>query len=176
MAGPRRVEWEFDKVVFSPEFPRTVVTKLLVERAEQGGWELDRVRTTCPYCGVGCQVELHVDHAANRIVRVSGVEGTPPNDGMLCLKGRFGYDFPSSPERLTSPLVRRSRGEPLEPVSWDMALDFAAGRLAAIRGRHGPDAIGVISCARSTNENNYAAMKFARAGVGTNNIDHCART
>ena len=139
-------------------------------------WELDRVRTTCPYCGVGCQVELHVDHAANRIVRVSGVEGVPPNDGMLCLKGRFGYDFTSSPQRLTSPLVRRSRGEPLEPVSWDVALDFTAGRLAAIRARNGPDAIGVISCARSTNENNYAAMKFARAGVGTNNIDHCART
>jgi formate dehydrogenase major subunit len=139
-------------------------------------WELANVRTTCPYCGVGCQVELHVDRAANRIVRVNGVEGTPPNDGMLCLKGRFAYDFPSSPERLTMPLVRRTREEPLKEVSWDEALDFAAGRLAGIRERNGPDAIGVISCARSTNENNYAAMKFARAGVGTNNIDHCART
>jgi predicted molibdopterin-dependent oxidoreductase YjgC len=139
-------------------------------------WELARVRSTCPYCGVGCQVEVHVDRAANRIVRVTGVEGTPPNDGMLCLKGRFGYDFTSSPERLTSPLMRRSRGEPLRPVSWDVALDFAAERLAGIRERHGPDAIGVIACARSTNENNYAAMKFARAAVGTNNVDHCART
>jgi len=139
-------------------------------------WELDRVRTTCPYCGVGCQVELHVDRAANRIVRVTGVEGAPPNDGMLCLKGRFAYDFSSSPDRLTSPLLRRTRGAPLEPVSWDVALDFTAEKLAGIRERHGPDAIGVIACARSTNENNYAAMKFARAAVGTNNIDHCART
>ncbi len=139
-------------------------------------WELDRVRTTCPYCGVGCQVELHVDRAANRIVRVTGVEGTPPNDGMLCLKGRFGYDFPSSPDRLATPLMRRSRDEPLRPASWDEALDFAAERLRWIREVHGPDAIGLIACARSTNENNYAAMRFARAVIGTNNIDHCART
>lgn len=139
-------------------------------------WELDRVRTTCPYCGVGCQMELHVDRAANRIVRVTGVEGTPPNDGMLCLKGRFAYDFSSSPDRLTTPLLRRTRDMPLEPVSWDVALDFTAERLAGIRERNGPDAIGVIACARTTNENNYAAMKFARAAIGTNNIDHCART
>jgi formate dehydrogenase major subunit len=72
--------------------------------------------------------------------------------------------------------MRRSREEPLAPATWDEALDFAAERLAGIRERHGPDAIGLIACARSTNENNYAAMKFARAGVGTNNIDHCART
>ena len=118
-----------------------------------------------------------MDRAANRIVRVSGVEGAPPNDGMLCLKGRFGYDFTSSPERLTSPLMRRSRGERARAGrAGTRRSTIAAGRLAAIRGRHGPDAIGVISCARSTNENNYAAMKFARAGVGTNNIDHCART
>jgi predicted molibdopterin-dependent oxidoreductase YjgC len=139
-------------------------------------WELDRVRTTCPYCGVGCQVEVHVDRAANRIVRVTGVEGTPPNDGMLCLKGRFAYEFPSSGDRLTSPLMRRTRGAPLEPVSWDVALDYTAQRLTGIRRRHGPDAVGLIACARSTNENNYAAMKFARAVIGTNNIDHCART
>jgi formate dehydrogenase major subunit len=139
-------------------------------------WELERVRTTCPYCGVGCQVELHVDRAANRIARVTGVEDTPPNDGMLCLKGRFAYEFPSSGERLTSPLLRRTRGEPLEPVSWDVALDYTAAKLSEIRDRHGSDALGLIACARSTNENNYAAMKFARAAVGTNNVDHCART
>jgi len=154
-------------------------TGALIEKKAVGmgrPWELDRVRTTCPYCGVGCQVEVHVDRSANRIVRVTGVEGTPPNDGMLCLKGRFAYDFTSSPERLTMPLMRRTRSEPLQPVPWDMALDFAAERLAGIRERHGPDAIGVIACARATNESNYAAMKFARAGVGTNNVDHCART
>lgn len=139
-------------------------------------WDLDRVRTTCVYCGVGCQVELHIDRSTNRVVRVTGVEGAAPNDGMLCIKGRFGYDFASSPDRLTSPLLRRAKDAPLERVGWDEALDFVATRLAGIRDRHGPDAIGVIACARSTNENNYAAMKFARATLGTNNIDHCART
>jgi formate dehydrogenase major subunit len=136
-------------------------------------WELERVRTTCAYCGVGCQVELHVDRAANRIVRVTGVEGTPPNDGMLCVKGRFSYEFPSSGDRLTEPLLRRNGR--LEPVSWDVALDYTAQKLTEIRDRHGPDAFGMITCARSTNENNYAAMKFTRAAVGTNNVDHCAR-
>jgi formate dehydrogenase major subunit len=152
-------------------------TGALIEKKAMGKgrvWELEQVRTTCPYCGVGCQMEAHVDRAANRIVKVSGVEGTPPNDGMLCLKGRFAYEFPSSPERLTTPLIRRN-GQ-LEPVSWNEALDFTAQKLGEIRDRHGPDAFGLIACGRSTNENNYAAMKFARAVVGTNNVDHCART
>jgi formate dehydrogenase major subunit len=152
-------------------------TGALVEKKAVGSgrvWELDKVRTTCPYCGVGCQVEVHVDRSANRIVKVTGVEGTPPNDGMLCLKGRFGYDFASSPDRLTTPLVRRNGT--LEPTTWDDALDYTAQKLTDIRDRHGPDAFGMIACGRSTNENNYAAMKFARAAIGTNNVDHCART
>jgi predicted molibdopterin-dependent oxidoreductase YjgC len=139
-------------------------------------WELAKVRTTCAYCGVGCQLEVHVDRAANRIVRIDGVEGAPPNDGMLCIKGRFGYDYTSSRDRLTTPLMRRSRADELAPATWDEALDYAAERLTAIRDRDGPDAIGVVACARSTNESNYAAAVFARAGVGTNSIDHCART
>lgn len=136
--------------------------------------QIERVRTTCPYCGVGCQMELHVDQEANRILRVNGVQGTPPNDGMLCVKGRFGTEFPSSPERLTAPLIRKDGR--LEAVSWEEALDFTASRLSEIQERHGPDALAMICCARSTNESNYAAMKFARAALGTNNVDHCART
>jgi predicted molibdopterin-dependent oxidoreductase YjgC len=103
-----------------------------------------------------------------------GREGVPPNDGMLCVKGRFGYDFVSSPRRLKEPLVRK-RGK-LQPVSWEYALDYTSERLGEIRGTHGPDAISGLACARDTNENNYAMMKFMRAAVGTNNIDHCART
>jgi len=137
-------------------------------------WELDRVATTCPYCGVGCQMELHVDRASNRIVRVTGREGVPPNDGMLCVKGRFGYDFVSSPARLREPLVRR-QGQ-LETVSWDYALDYTSERLGEICREHGADAISGLACARDTNENNYALMKFMRAVLGTNNVDHCART
>ncbi len=137
-------------------------------------WELDKVDTTCAYCGVGCQLTLHVDKAKNRIARVSGREGIPPNDGMLCVKGRFAYDFPSSPKRLTRPLIKKN-GAHVE-VSWDEALNFTAKRLTEIKEKHGPGAFASISCARTTNENNYAMMKFTRAVMGTNNVDHCART
>jgi formate dehydrogenase major subunit len=137
-------------------------------------WELDKVDTTCAYCGVGCQLTLHVDRRANRIARVSGREGVPPNDGMLCVKGRFAYDFPSSPKRLKRPMIRKN-GE-LTEVSWEEALDFTAQRLSEIKQKHGPDAFAAIGCARTTNENNYALQKFTRAAIGTNNVDHCART
>ncbi len=152
-------------------------TGALTERKAIGlgrGWDLDRVRTTCPYCGVGCQVFLHVDHRANRVVRVTGVEGALPNDGMLCVKGRFGYDFVASPRRLTRPLLRRNGR--LEPVSWDEALDHTAARLREIRAEHGPDAVCGIGSSRDDNENAYAAQKFMRGVIGTNNIDNCART
>ena len=136
--------------------------------------ELACVQTTCPYCGVGCQVDVHVDHGSNQIVGVTGREGVPPNEGMLCVKGRFGYDFVSSPKRLKEPLVRKNGR--LEAVSWEYALDHTAERLREIHKASGPDAISGLACARDTNENNYAMMKFMRAVVGTNNIDHCART
>jgi predicted molibdopterin-dependent oxidoreductase YjgC len=119
-------------------------------------------------------MEVHVDRNSNSIVRVTGREGVPPNDGMLCVKGRFGYDFIASPARLKKPLVKR-KGK-LVPVSWDYALDYTSERLAQILREYGPDTISGLACARDTNENNYAMMKFMRAVVGTNNIDHCART
>ena len=136
-------------------------------------WELESVDTTCPYCGVGCQLTLQVSKSANRIARVAGRE-VPPNDGMLCVKGRYAFDFVASPERLTQPLLRR-KGKQV-PVSWDEALDFAARRLARIKNAYGPDSIAGIASSRDTNENAYAAMKFMRAVIGTNNIDNCART
>ncbi len=136
-------------------------------------WELESVNTTCPYCGVGCQVTLHVSRPANRIVRVTGRE-VPPNDGMLCVKGRYAFDFVASPERLTQPLIKR-QGKHV-PVSWDEALNLAAARLSQARDEYGPDSIAGIASSRDTNENAYAAMKFMRAVIGTNNIDNCART
>ena len=136
-------------------------------------WELEKVDTTCPYCGVGCQVTLHVDRAANRIVRVTGRE-VPPNDGMLCVKGRFGYEFPSSPKRLTEPMIRKNGA--LAPVSWDEALDYTAQRIGEIVAKHGPDVFSAFGSGRITNENNYAIAKFTRAVIKTNNVDHCART
>ena len=100
--------------------------------------------------------------------------GRAPNQGMLCVKGRFGFDFPASDKRLTMPLIRKNGVH--EPVSWEEALDFTAQRLKEIREQYGADTISAISSSRDVNENNYAAMKFMRAVIGTNNIDNCART
>ena len=134
-------------------------------------WDTESVRTTCSYCGVGCQLNLHVRD--NNIVKVTGVEDLPPNNGSLCVKGRFGYHFVGSPERLTVPLVRKD-GK-LQEATWDEALDLVASRFKEIRDTTGPDSLGVLTSARVTNEENYAAHKFARAVLKTNNIDHCAR-
>lgn len=138
--------------------------------------ETEATRVTCPYCGVGCQIDVHVKD--NEIVHASAHEDRweeQPNKGMLCVKGRFGLDFVQSSERLTNPLIRRSANGPLEAVSWDEALDFVANNLDRIRGDHGPDAVGFFASGKVTNEENYAMMRFARAVLGTHNIDHCAR-
>jgi predicted molibdopterin-dependent oxidoreductase YjgC len=134
-------------------------------------WEEKKVRTTCTYCGVGCQIQLHLQN--NRVVKVSGVPGVAPNYGSLCVKGRFGFDFIASEDRLKTPLIREN-GK-LREASWDEALGRVAQRLTAIRDAHGADSIGVLTSARVTNEDNYLAMKLARAVLKTNNIDHCAR-
>jgi len=133
--------------------------------------ETKMVRTTCSYCGVGCQMYLHVRN--DRIVKVTGVEELGPNYGSLCVKGRFGYDFVHDQERLTKPLIRE--GGSFREASWDEALNLVAEKLKSIRSQHGADAIGVLSSARITNEENYLVQKFTRAVVGTNNVDHCAR-
>jgi len=134
-------------------------------------WETGKVRTTCTYCGVGCQLYLHVKD--NRVVKVTGVEDRPPNHGSLCVKGRFGYDFIHSEDRLKTPLIRRNGT--LEEASWEEALALVADKLTQIRDTHGSDSIGVLTSARISNEENYLANKFTRAVLKTNNIDHCAR-
>jgi len=134
--------------------------------------DLKKVRTTCPYCGVGCQMWLHVK--AGKIVKVTAAEEAAPNQGRLCVKGRFGYDFIYSNERLKTPLIREN-GD-FREASWDEALDLVANRFKQIISEHGPDAIAGVSCARSINEDSYQMQKLFRAVIGTNNIDHCART
>ena len=136
-------------------------------------YEMTKVRTTCPYCGVGCQMHLHVKDG--RVVKVMAVEDAQPNRGMLCVKGRFGYDFIHSPERLTTPLIKGEDGQH-HPATWDEALDLVASRLKQIKKKHGADAIAGVSCARSINEDSYNMQKLFRGVIGTNNIDHCART
>lgn len=133
-------------------------------------WERTTVRTTCPYCGVGCQLEVHVKDG--RIVKVTGAD-LEPNNGRLCVKGRFGWHFVHDPERLTTPLLRKN-GE-LTPVSWDEALEFVAAKLKEIKEKYGPEQIGGWCSARITNEENYLMQKFMRAVIGTNHVDHCAR-
>lgn len=130
------------------------------------------VDTICPYCGVGCSLTLHVK--GNEIIRVSSKEGSIVNEGMLCAKGRFGYEFVGSTDRLKTPLIKNKDGR-FEPVSWDWAIDYIATRLKEIKERYGPEAIGGLASARCTNEENYLFQKFLRAAIGTNNVDHCAR-
>lgn len=151
-------------------------TGALVDKKSIGkgrGPQLDKVDTTCPYCGVGCQITLHVDRQRNRVTRVTGRD-IAPNNGMLCVKGRYGYEFHASPKRLTQPLIRKNGT--LVPVSWDEALDYTAGKIKGIVDQHGPDVFSALGSGRITNENNYAVAKFTRAVIKTNNIDHCART
>jgi formate dehydrogenase major subunit len=134
--------------------------------------DVRKVRTTCPYCGVGCQQLLHV--RGDKIVRITGVEDGAPNYGKLCVKGRFGYDFIYSEDRLTTPLIREENGE-FREATWDEALDLVAKKFKEIIAKHGPDAVAGISCARSINEDSYNMQKLFRAVFQTNNIDHCAR-
>lgn len=134
-----------------------------------------RVTTTCPYCGVGCQIDLHIKD--DFIYRVDGRFDNDVNRGNLCVKGRFGCDFVHAPDRLTAPLQRkgaRGKGD-FTPVSWDTALASVAGQLHAIRDRYGADSIAVLTSAKCTNEENYLLQKFARGIIGTNHVDHCAR-
>ncbi len=133
---------------------------------------VQKIRTTCPYCGVGCQLWLHMQDG--KIAKVTAVEDGLPNKGRLCVKGRFGYDFIYSEDRLKTPLIRKDGN--FQEASWDEALDLVANKFKEIIRDHSPDGIAGVSCARSINEDSYQMQKFFRAVIGTNNIDHCART
>ncbi|MFN8523862.1 MAG: formate dehydrogenase subunit alpha [Chloroflexota bacterium] len=149
--------------------------------------EPERARTICGYCGVGCGTELLT--LDRRIVESRGFADAPVNGEWLCAKGRYGWDFIHSPDRLTTPLVRESLAADLQltpvagvatpagfvPVSWDAALALVASSLAGIAREHGPDAVAGLASARCTNEENYLFQKLFRASLGTNNVDHCAR-
>lgn len=135
-------------------------------------WETKKVRSTCPYCGVGCQVWLHMK--GEKIVRVTGVEDAAPNKGRLCVKGRFAYDFIHSEKRLTTPLIKRNGT--FEKASWDEALDLVAEKFKTVLEESGPDAIAGVACSRSINEDAYQMQKLFRGVFKSNNIDNCART
>ncbi len=132
---------------------------------------IERVITTCPYCGVGCQTEVMVKD--NTIVRIDGVENILPNDGRLCVKGRFGYQYANSKKRLTHPLIKRNGV--FEQASWDEALEYVAQRFSEIKEKNGAKALAGYSSAKCSNEDNYIFQKFIRLTFGSNNIDYCTR-
>jgi formate dehydrogenase alpha subunit len=130
-----------------------------------------KVNTTCPYCGVGCQIEVWVKD--NEILRVNGVENVSPNYGRLCVKGRFGYQYANHKKRLTQPLVRKN-GK-LEPVSWDEAIQYTANQFLKIKEKYGSASLAGYSSAKCSNEENYLFQKFIRIAFGNNNVDYCTR-
>lgn len=134
-------------------------------------WQAKRVTTVCGYCGVGCSLEVNV--VGNRVIKVTTKEGLGTNNGVLCVKGRFGLEFVNSPQRLRTPLLREN-GQ-LREASWDEALTYVSDKLKEIKEKHGPDSIAGLASARVTCEDNYLFQKFLRAVIGTNNVDHCAR-
>lgn len=142
---------------------------------------LEKTRTTCNFCGVGCQIDLNVDRAngdgeRGHVVKVtSPPPGTTVNDGNLCVKGRFANDFIHHPDRLDTPLVRGEDGA-LHPATWDEALDRVVEGLKGIESRHGSDALAFISSSRCTGEENYLMQKLARAAYRTHNVHQCAAT
>jgi formate dehydrogenase alpha subunit len=142
------------------------------------------VPTTCPYCGVGCKLELHLKD--DIIYHVSSPFDAVVNKGNLCVKGRFGYDFIYHKRRVTTPLIRKTPQKPgartqafdlsdWRAVSWDEALDYVADRLIEIYRRDGPGALATYLCAKATNEDNYLLQKLFRSLFRTNNVDHCTR-
>ena len=138
---------------------------------------MKKVIEVCPYCASGCKINLLVENG--RVVGAEGANGLT-NQGALCLKGLYGWDFINDTKILTprikNPMIRRKRGGSFEAVSWDTAIDYASSRLMAIKEEFSPDSIMISGSSRSTgNETNYVMQKFARAAVGTNNVDCCAR-
>jgi formate dehydrogenase alpha subunit len=142
------------------------------------------VPTTCPYCGVGCKLELHIKD--DYIYKVTSPFDSVVNHGNLCVKGRFGYDFIYNKDRVTTPLIRKTKQSPgartqafnrdeWREVSWDEALDYTTDRMVEIYKRDGADAMAVYCCAKATNEDNYLLQKLFRALFRSNNIDHCTR-
>ncbi|HEY7341644.1 MAG TPA: formate dehydrogenase subunit alpha [Ktedonobacterales bacterium] len=132
---------------------------------------IKRTKTVCTYCGVGCSFDMWTK--GRKILRVEPSMDAPANQISTCVKGKFGWDYVNSPDRLVQPLIRQ--GDGFQPATWDEALDFIARRLLTIRQERGDDAIGFISSSKCTNEENYLMQKLARAVMHTHNIDNCSR-
>jgi len=129
------------------------------------------IPSVCSYCGTGCGVLFQV--MDGRLVDTLPMKTHPVNEGKLCIKGWNLHEHVVSDKRLTSPMLKKNGH--MQEASWDDAIQTAVEKLKAIIEAHGPDSVGVLASAKITNEENYLVQKFARAVIGTNNVDHCAR-
>ncbi|MEW6087888.1 MAG: formate dehydrogenase subunit alpha [bacterium] len=151
-------------------------TGALTEKPSKGKGrtcDIKRVRTTCGYCGTGCNFYLNVNIKGKKVVKVTSCFEGPVNNGNLCVKGRFGYEFIHHPDRILKPMIRKNSG--LQEVSYEEAINYTAGRFLELKKKYGPDSLGAFSSSRCTNEENFLVAKLARAVFGTKNIDNCAR-
>lgn len=145
----------------------------IVRHRERDLSDATYVRTTCPHCGVGCQLNLVVKDG--HVVDAQGADG-PSNHGLLCVKGRFGsFDFVDASDRITTPLIKNRETGEFAPATWDEALDLVARRFLELRETHGGESLAAFACSRSTNEDIYLFQKMARTALYTNNVDCCAR-
>ncbi len=161
--------------VFCGQCVAVCPTGALTEKTMAGQarrWEIERVTTTCPFCGTGCNFDLAVKD--NRIIGVLSNEEATVNGRSLCVKGRFGWDYIYNEKRITTPLIKRNGN--FESASWEEAYDLIAKRFNEIKDEYGQEAFAALSSARCTNEENFLVQKFTRAVMGNNNVDHCART
>ena len=153
-----------------PEVGYGPIMKVSEMEADMRESRIKRTKTVCTYCGVGCSFDIWTRD--RHILKVEPADG-PANGVSTCIKGKFGWDFVNSPDRLTKPLIRE--GNRFREASWDEALDLVARRFREIKAEHGPDALAFISSSKCTNEESYLMQKLARAIVGTNNMDNCSR-
>jgi formate dehydrogenase major subunit len=153
-----------------PETGYGPIMQLSEAEADMRGHRIRRTKTVCTYCGVGCSFDVWTKD--RQILKIAPEHG-PANGISTCVKGKFGWEFVNSPDRLTTPLIRE--GETFRPATWDEALALVARRFSEIKAAHGADALGFISSSKCTNEESYLMQKLARAVVGTNNIDNCSR-
>lgn len=177
-----RITVEFDGILkdssctFCGQCVQTCPTGALADRKALAGrdvaGDIRKTRTICPYCGVGCSVDVLTRNGT--MVGVQPAMDGPANEGALCVKGQWAWDFVQHPDRLKAPLVRDEGGE-LRPASWDEALDRAADGFRSVVDLYGPEAVYGIASGRAPNEAAYAMQKLMRGGWGLNHIDHCAR-
>lgn len=141
--------------------------------AEREGrtWEYEKIKTICPYCGVGCNIEVSVKN--NEIVKIKGVEDSPVNKGWLCVKGKFGFEYVNDETRLKTPLIKEN-GK-FREAGWDEAIDLIFNRFSEMKNKYGHNSLAGLASAKCTNEENYIFQKFFRCVLKSNNVDHCAR-